>query len=151
MDASLDGSRRDMRQRKTFGAGASEMSDRPLVGGRRVLVVEDEAIIGMALAELVEDEGYSVCGPFTRADEAIAWLEFETPDLAIVDHLLRDGPCTELVRVLKARGVPFVIYSGAYRRPDMPAELQSAPWFEKPGHYADLCRTLADLRAPQAA
>jgi DNA-binding NtrC family response regulator len=126
------------------------MTDGPRTGGRRVLVVEDEAIIGFALAELVEDEGYVACGPFTRSDEAIAWLQTGTADLAIVDHLLRDGPCTELVRILQARGIPFVIYSGAYRRPDMPAELQAAPWFEKPG-YGPLCETLADLRTRQAA
>ena len=124
---------------------------KPPVGGRRVLVVEDEAIIGLSLAELIEDEGCTVCGPFTRSDQAMAWLERETPDVAIVDHMLRDASCIEVVRLLNARGVPFVIYSGSYRRPDMAPEFQSAPWFEKPGRYAELCQTLAGLRTPQAA
>ena len=127
------------------------MIDRPPAGGRRVLVVEDEAIIGLALAELVEDEGHIVCGPFNRADQAIALLDRETPDMAIVDHILRDGSCVELVRLLNARGIPFVIYSGSYRRPDMPVELQQAPWFEKPGRYADLSEALAGLPAREAA
>jgi DNA-binding NtrC family response regulator len=121
-------------------------------GGRRVLVVEDEAIIGLALCELVEDEGCAVCGPFTRSDHAIAWLEGgETADVAIVDHILRDGPCTDLVRVLKARGIPFVIYSGDVRHPGMPVELQQATWLEKPGHYAELCDTLAGVGASAPA
>ena len=124
---------------------------KPPVGGRRVLVVEDEAIIGLSLAELIEDEGCTVCGPFTRSDQAMAWLECETPDVAIVDHMLRDGSCIEVVRLLNARGVPFVIYSGNYRRADMPAELQQATWFEKPGRYAELCETLARLPAREAA
>ena len=128
------------------------MTNRPSAGGRRVLVVEDEAIIGLALSELVEDEGCAVCGPFTRSDQAIAWLEAgETADVAIVDHILRDGPCTDLVRVLNARGIPFVIYSGNTRRSDMPVELQQATWLEKPGRYADLCETLASVRATEAA
>src|SRR5918998_586942 len=93
------------------------MTNRPSVGGRRVLVVEDEAVIGLALSELVEDEGCEVCGPFTRSDQAIAWLDGGgTPDVAIVDHILRDGPCIDLIRLLKARGIPFVIYSGNARR-----------------------------------
>ena len=128
------------------------MTDRPSVGGRRVLVVEDEAVIGLALSELVEDEGCEVCGPFTRSDQAMAWLEAgETPDVAIVDHILRDGPCIDLVRLLKARGIPFVIYSGNARRSDMPVELQQATWLEKPGRYAELCETLASVGAAQAA
>lgn len=128
------------------------MTNRPSVGGRRVLVVEDEALIGLALSDLVEDEGWAVCGPFTRSDQAIAWLEGgETADIAIVDHILRDGPCTDLVRLLSARGIPFVIYSGNPRGSDLPVELQRATWLEKPGHYADLCETLAGVRAPAAA
>ena len=128
------------------------MTIRPPVGGRRVLVVEDEALIGLALSELVEDEGCAVCGPFTRSDQAIAWLEAgETADVAIVDHILRDGPCTDLVRLLNARGIPFVIYSGNARRSDMPVELQQATWLEKPGRYADLCETLASVRATETA
>lgn len=128
------------------------MTNRPSVGGRRVLVVEDEAIIGLALSELVEDEGCAVCGPFTRSDQAIAWLEAGgTADVAIVDHILRDGPCTDLVRLLRARGIPFVIYSGNAPRSDMPVELQQATWLEKPGRYAELCDTLAGVRASEAA
>jgi len=128
------------------------MTNRPSAGGRRVLVVEDEALIGLALSELVEDEGCAVCGPFTRSDQAIAWLEGgETADLAIVDHILRDGPFTNLVRLLKARGIPFVIYSGNVQRADMSVELQQATWLEKPGRYAELCETLAGVRASEAA
>jgi DNA-binding NtrC family response regulator len=128
------------------------MTNRPSVGGRRVLVVEDEAVIGLALSDLVEDEGCAVCGPFARSDQAIAWLDSgETADIAIVDHILRDGPCTELVRLLAARGIPFVIYSGNARHADMPVELQQATWLEKPGRYAELCETLAGVGASKAA
>lgn len=127
------------------------MTNRQSVGGRRVLVVEDETIIGLALSELVEDEGCTVIGPFCRADHAMAALDRETPDVAILDHMLRDGSCIELVRLLRARAVPFVIYSGDYQRPDMPVELQQAPWFEKPGRFADLCETINGLHARAAA
>src|SRR5918997_4055117 len=101
-------------------------------GGKRVLVAEDEALISVILSGDLRDEGYLIAGPFSREAEALAWLADDTPDLAIVDYMLRDGPCTALVRILRERGVPFVVFSGYARGPDTPQEFDDAPWFDKP-------------------
>ena len=55
-----------------------------------------------------------------------------TPDLAILDYKLNDGFCIDLARTLRARGVPFVVYSGDRQAPGMPPEFEGAPWIEKP-------------------
>lgn len=119
--------------------------------GERVLVAEDEALISVILSGDLRDEGYLIAGPFSRGDEALAWLANDTPDLAIVDYMLRDGPCTALTRALRERGVPFVIFSGYARGADTQDELDDAPWFDKPASLDDLLAALADLSARRRA
>ncbi len=118
--------------------------------GKLVLVAEDEALISVILSGDLRDEGYRIAGPFSRSDEALAWLAGDTPDLAIVDYMLRDGPCTALTRTLGERGVPFVIFSGYARGPDTADEFPDAPWFDKPASLDDLLAALGDLSARSA-
>ena len=119
--------------------------------GKRVLVAEDEALISVILSGDLRDEGYLIAGPFSRGDEALAWLAGDTPDLAIVDYVLRDGPCTALTRVLRERGVPFVIFSGYARSPEVRDELDDAPWFDKPASLDELLAALDELSAQRPA
>jgi DNA-binding response OmpR family regulator len=115
--------------------------------GRRILVAEDEALISVILSGDLRDEGYRIAGPFSRSDEALAWLADETPDFAIIDYMLRDGPCTTLTRALRERGVPFVIFSGYARDADTADEFPDTPWFDKPASLDDLLAALAELAA----
>ena len=119
--------------------------------GKRVLVAEDEALISVILSGDLRDEGYLIAGPFSRCDEALAFLADDTPDLAIVDYVLRDGPCTALTRILRERGVPFVIFSGYPRDPEAESEFPEAPWFDKPASLDALLAALAALPAARAA
>jgi DNA-binding response OmpR family regulator len=129
------------------GAG---MAQGPTADGRRVLVAEDEALISVILSGDLRDEGYLIAGPFSRGQEALAWLADNTPDLAIVDYMLRDGPCTTLMRALRERGVPFVIFSGYARDLDSEDEFADAPWFDKPASLDALLDALAALSRPLA-
>ena len=115
--------------------------------GRRILVAEDEALISVILSGDLRDEGYRIAGPFSRSDEALAWLADETPDFAIIDYMLRDGPCTTLTRALRERGVPFVIFSGYARDAGTADEFPDTPWFDKPASLDDLLAALAELAA----
>jgi CheY-like chemotaxis protein len=56
----------------------------------RVLVVEDDAIIAMYLATLVEDFGHTVCGTADSASAAIQQAADHHPDLALMDIRLAD-------------------------------------------------------------
>jgi DNA-binding response OmpR family regulator len=96
------------------------------------MVVEDEAIIAMSLEDGLRDEGFQVVGPFSACATALAALETATPDVAILDAVLSDGPCLELARELRTRGVPFMIYSGADAFDEHAPELDGVPWVEKP-------------------
>src|SRR5688572_14582324 len=98
----------------------------------RCLLVEDQALIGMALEAYLEDAGYEVAGPFATSAAALASLEKQMPEVAIIDYKLRDGCCLKLVRVLRDLSVPFLVYSGLPRLPDLSSEFEGVPWLEKP-------------------
>jgi len=95
------------------------------------LIVEDQALIGLALEAYVEEAGFGACETFPSAGEALQWLATDTPQVAILDYALKDGPCTTLVRALRELGVPFLIYSG-HQRSVAPPKLQHVPWINKP-------------------
>ena len=115
------------------------------------LVVEDQALIGMALEASLEDAGFAIAGPFARVGEAIRWLDGHRPDIALLDLVLGDGPCTRLATMLRERGVPFAVYSGVRPPAERPPEFAGVPWLEKPVSRSDLAAALADLLRSKAA
>src|SRR5918995_7116238 len=97
-----------------------------------VLVLEDEALIGLNLRDELQDAGYRVEGPFTTCAAALEWLETATPDTAILDAALKDGPCREIALELTRRDVPFLIYSGYHEDRQLVADFPHVTWIEKP-------------------
>jgi DNA-binding NtrC family response regulator len=96
------------------------------------LVAEDQALIALALEAALEEVGIGIAGPFGSCVEASAWVARHTPELALLDFKLRDGPCTILAQTLLGRGVPVIITSGCPQGPDTPPELCDVIWLEKP-------------------
>jgi DNA-binding response OmpR family regulator len=97
------------------------------------LLVEDQVLVGLSLEAFLDESGWAVAGPLSTRAEALLWLKNRTPDLAIVDFELRDGICTPLLVELRAREVPFIVYSGHRPSPaSLPPELREAVWLEKP-------------------
>jgi DNA-binding response OmpR family regulator len=82
---------------------------------RSVLVVEDDAIIGMVLEECLSDNGYEVCGIAGTASEALAIAERTKPDLAIVDVRLRKGNGIEVARKLEHEYSTAVLFATGNR------------------------------------
>src|SRR5688572_7496018 len=66
----------------------------------RCPLVEDQALIGMALEAYLEDAGYEVAGPFGTCAAALASLDTQTPQVAVIDYRLQDGCCLKVVRVV---------------------------------------------------
>ena len=99
----------------------------------RILLVEDQFLIGIDLRDELEACGFGVLGPLASVADAAAAIEAEAVDAAILDLRLPDGSGFDLARRLRSRGVPFVFYSGhtgssAAER----AEFEGAPWIGKP-------------------
>jgi two-component system, response regulator PdtaR len=75
----------------------------------RVLVVEDEAMVAMMLAEVLEAMGHDVCGVETTEADAVAAAARCKPDIMIVDVWLGDGNGVSAVKEIRRTGaVPHV-------------------------------------------
>jgi CheY-like chemotaxis protein len=57
----------------------------------RILVVEDDAMVAMALAEMLVMQGHSVCAIVASEAAAVAAALRFKPDMMIVDAQLREG------------------------------------------------------------
>ncbi|MBL8910166.1 MAG: response regulator transcription factor [Archangium sp.] len=66
----------------------------------RVLVVEDDSTLRLALCDNLEDEGYAVTPAATLA-EARKQLSSAPPDVVVLDLMLPDGDGTTLCRELR--------------------------------------------------
>jgi DNA-binding response OmpR family regulator len=110
------------------------------------MIVEDQALLGLSLEAYLEETGFDVAGPFFTNAEALRWLEISTPDLALLDVMLKDGTSIRIARTLKDRGIPFAIYSGLRSEIDGPPEFQHVPWLEKPVGRDALWNTLQQLK-----
>jgi DNA-binding response OmpR family regulator len=114
-----------------------------------VLVLEDEALIGLNLRDDLLDAGLRVEGPLNTCAAALSWLETTTPDTAILDAALKDGPCREIALELTRREVPFLIYSGYHEDRQLVAEFPHVTWIEKPvasSVLVEACQQLAASR-----
>ena len=110
-----------------------------------VLILEDEALIGLNLRDDLQDAGYRVEGPFTTCAAALSWLETATPDTAILDAALKDGPCRAIAQELTRREVPFLIYSGYHEDRQLLAEFPHVTWIEKPAPCSVLIEACQQL------
>lgn len=115
-----------------------------------VLVVEDEPLIGMDLAETLEERGLVVVGPCRTEVEALAWLADGRPDVAVLDVHLGGRPTSVLAAALVGRHVPFVVITGDPPHA-LPEAFRAAPYVPKPfdgAVLATLVRRLAAARPP---
>jgi DNA-binding NtrC family response regulator len=100
-------------------------------GGKAVLVVEDEIIIGMMICKEIVRAGGAAVGPVNSAAGAVKEIESRTIDAVILDAKLADGDATDLAARLAAGRTPFVVISG-YEQASLPSSLKAAPFIAKP-------------------
>ena len=98
---------------------------------RRVLVVEDEILIGMLLEDMLGDLGYTVAATASRVDEAVKLAHDVEVDAAILDVNLNGQEVYPVADVLAARGIPFVFATG-YGERGLPQAYQRRPTLQKP-------------------
>jgi len=79
--------------------------------GRSILIVEDEALIALDVADAFERAGAKVTTASTYRDAA-ALVEHDGLSAAILDHALGREDSSRLRERLKERGIPYVIYTG---------------------------------------
>jgi len=117
------------------------MTDSPTNAAKRVLVVEDEMLIGMLLEDMLADLGHTVVAVVPRLKDALAAVAKEGFDLAILDVHLQGEAAFPVADALIARGTPFVFATG-YGERGLPENYRSRPVLQKPFAKADLERVL---------
>ena len=116
----------------------------------RILVVEDDPMIGPILAEMLEDLGHIVCGVEVDAENAVAAAARHHPELMIVDIGLGHTSGVRAVNeILKSGFVPHVFVTG-----DVLRHLELGPnavLIQKPFRGPDIVAAIERaIRGPRA-
>lgn len=118
---------------------------RDLLHGKRVLVLEDSAIVAMELEDRIVALGairVRCCTTAAAAAQAVA----EGPiDIALCDVNVGDGSSLAFVEELREKNVCCVLLTGYAEIPGMGPCLAHVPVLRKPVLPADLATALAAL------
>jgi DNA-binding response OmpR family regulator len=112
----------------------------------RILVVEDDAVIGMLLGEMLEVMGHSVCAIATNEAGAVIAAAEHSPDLMIVDVGLGEGSglaAMDAACLIGARRHLFVSGDAERVRSQRPGALV----LQKPYNEAALARGIEQASA----
>jgi two-component sensor histidine kinase/DNA-binding response OmpR family regulator len=122
----------------------SETRPRPAIrsmAARRVMIVEDEALVALVLADQLTDMGVSVVGPCGSVAAAKAAIAENDVDAAILDVNLGGELVYPVAELLQAKGVPFIFVTG-YGQESIDKNFSYAPVLEKPIEQETLAEVL---------
>jgi PAS domain S-box-containing protein len=117
----------------------------PAPSRKRLLVVEDEALIAMELSAGLASLGWEIMGPAATIAEAKRIMEAQLPDAAVLDVNLGGDQVYPLAEWLCERGVPFVFCTG-YERLEDNERYRDWPMVRKPVNIPLLDRELSRVR-----
>lgn len=114
--------------------------------GSRVLVVEDEVLIGMVLEDILDMLGCRLAGYATSLTEAVVAAGTEL-DLAILDVNLGGDSSFGLADELRARGVSVIFATGA-AADSLPDRFRDCAVLETPYTFASVEAALDKVFGP---
>jgi PAS domain S-box-containing protein len=118
--------------------------------GRSVMLVEDEAIVALAVNDSLTELGFSVVGPFSRVSEASRALHDSKVDAAILDINLDGELVYSLAETLIDRQIPFVFATG-YGAESIERRFEHIPILQKPIEKDTLSRLFGTPEIARAA
>jgi CheY-like chemotaxis protein len=101
------------------------------VVGKRILVVEDEALVSVELVDSLTMYGIEALGPSASVENAMEIIGSTTLDGALVDANLNGQAVHEITAALVRRNIPFALVTG-YTREDLPKSFREYPLVAKP-------------------
>lgn len=110
--------------------------DNTILQGVRVLLLEDDALINLAMVEMLEEIGLRVSS-FLHLHEALAAIERDLPDVAILDVNISGTLSYELAERLHENNVAIVFLSG-YGPDHLHRKWRMFPHCHKPCQPAEL-------------
>jgi PAS domain S-box-containing protein len=119
----------------------TRLSNSPEEKSSRLLLVEDELVVGMFMQELLESIGYRPTDPVGRLSDAMAMATNERFDGAILDMNLNGEIVYPLAELLTEQKVPFIFLTG-YAPRNVDARFTAIPILQKPVLQEDLIDVL---------
>ena len=115
------------------------MATRPV--GCTVFLVEDEVMIRMMVADMLEELGYSVAAEAGEIGEALRLVQSTDFDLAILDVNVNGKVITPVAELIKSKGRPFIFATG-YGSSGLPEEYRDRPALQKPFQLETLAQVI---------
>lgn len=98
---------------------------------RRALIIEDEPLVALDIATLLEADGFEIAGIAASIDEALNMISHADVDVALLDGNLRGQAVDAVASALQEKKISFVFVSG-YGRENLPARFAGVPVVAKP-------------------
>lgn len=119
----------------------------------KILVVEDNPVVGMDLVLTLEEWGHTASGPHATIEDALAAVEEFQPDAAFLDIDLKNDQSSEAVaHLLRKRKTPFLCLTGFSSRSQAQRPVfTGAKTLEKPFQTHTLKKAIEDLIASRSA
>jgi DNA-binding response OmpR family regulator len=83
-----------------------------MTANNKVLIVEDEPIVGLALEDMLESLGWVVIGVAARVQQGLNMIQTTAPAFAILDVNLHGEQSYPIADALADRGVPYIFATG---------------------------------------
>lgn len=114
--------------------------------GKSILIVEDEALIALALEDMLAEFGCHLVGSAQASVDAIALIANAPKiDAAILDVELDDGKSWPVAEALTARSIPFAFSTGHGHDAEIDPRFTAAPILDKPFDTTQVRGLLAQL------
>ncbi|MEH2477657.1 CheY-like chemotaxis protein [Nitrobacteraceae bacterium AZCC 2146] len=110
--------------------------------GGSVFLVEDEVMIRMMVADMLEELGYSVAAETGEINEAVRLASSTEFDIAILDVNVNGKVISPVAEVIRIRGRPFIFATG-YGAQGLPEEYRDRPTLQKPFQMETLAQVIA--------
>ena len=114
-----------------------------VLAGRRILIVEDDPFIAMALEDTLLDFGMSVAGIARNLREAERLARESVFDVALLDVNIGHDTIDPVAEAVAARGLPFVFTTG-HGRAGLPEAYRDRAIVEKPFYVDEILRALRE-------
>ncbi|WP_315704123.1 MULTISPECIES: response regulator [unclassified Bradyrhizobium] len=109
-----------------------------------VFLVEDEVMIRMMVADMLEELGYTVVAEAGEIGEAMRLAESTYFDVAILDVNVNGKVISPVADVIKARNRPFIFATG-YGSAGLPEEYRDRPALQKPFQLETLSKAIDNV------
>jgi CheY-like chemotaxis protein len=111
-----------------------------------IFLVEDEALIRMMIADMIDELGHQVVAEAGEVEQAVAIAQSNEMDLAILDVNIAQRPIDPVAMLLADRGFPFIFASG-YGRKGIPEAFRNHVVLQKPFLVKALAQAISEALA----